>query len=297
MMARWLTLPKIAGKFRSALPGFVRFMKGANGTVTFLASLATILGVIALVANVPQFSQYFSKTFRADHYWEQQLNALNVQVNIGTFEDVLGKPTLTNSLTHDPNYVEQIFVTDRFYVTAIVDAISKVQAYSITTRSADFKPYIQRSNVTLGQSVFAANGDDPDLTGGVIDHANFMYEELYYRGNTGKELTYVYGAVQASPATNIKEDDIPRPFWRDITTIIKENCGRSHDSFYRRFPTQTSLSSSSFGDTKISHRDKAVISSVGFISPYPSFLCAIYDNEGWLPPFAPDNNQTQLLKP
>lgn len=289
-------MSKIASKLRSALPGFVRFVKGANGTVTFLASIVTILGVIAAVANVPQFSQYFNKTFRTDHYWEQQLNALAVQANISTFENTLGKPTLTNSLTTDPKYMEHIFVTDRFYVTAIVDSIDKVQAYSITTRRADFKPHIQHSNVTLGESVFAVNGDDPDLTGGVVDHANFMYEELYYRGSAGKELTYVYGAVQASPATNIKESDIPRPFWRDITKIIKENCSRSNDSFYRQFPTQTSLSSHSFGDTKIGHRDKAVISSVGFISPYPSFLCAIYNNEGWLPPFAPDNNQTQLLK-
>jgi len=275
-----------------------RYFNTLNRVFSFLASVVTVLGAVVILVNYHQIADAYGRTFRTNAYWEGVLNSLSVQQNLDIFNEKLGKSTFSNRVTD--GYVQHVFVQPAFYVTVLVNKDGKALTYSITTRKQGFTPYIKKSGVRLGVTTFAQlPAAAPRLTGGQDDSPYYYYEEMYGGGYKGNWLTHVYATSDAGlkGGFSLSYWPLATSSWRDYQAVATKACQEGDTSLEMLQPIDSPPDASTgYGQYLLDHREKVAITSVGFISPMPTFLCDILHDNKDLPVFAPDRDQTTLLE-
>lgn len=265
-------------------PALHFFMKAA----AFIASIVTIGAFLLALKDLPQVTTFYDKTFQTNRYWEKTLNQLSVEANLSYFISKLGDPVISNNF--GDNYREDIYINKLFYVTAFVQDSKKVEFYTITVRNKDFHPYIKDADIRLGVTPFAQIKGNPDMTGYFPGIHDFYYEEIYYRGNPGNYLTYVYATSNASPVA--KDVSMDGPAFRDIVTQINKKCHSANESD-KRFPIF--VDSQFAGKRLANNRFDNPVTTVGFITPHSAFFCDNFGSDNSMPIFTPMYNQVRLL--
>jgi len=108
--------------------------------------------------------------------FDKKLNALNIDVNIADFNNILGQPasqgqreiiTETMKIRRQARpkrveekfvFTEYFYVNEYFYVQAVTDETGKVVMYTITARDARYQPHINtifNRPVDLGKTVYS----------------------------------------------------------------------------------------------------------------------------------------------
>jgi hypothetical protein len=223
-------------------------------TPTLLLVPSVIGGIAALLVVASAVRARWRETLgrRADRY--ARLARLGTGAHLSFFVAVLGEPPAMRSSTVKPDYVEWIgsedpdfdpssqesqtrltsrrfevstFIDRDYYVQTISDHEETVLAFSVTTRSARFRPIYQAHrplgplerwrwrrqwgepyrplvNIKLGRTTFAdLDPRDPDQFAGPhfrisIGAHNHAYSEMTYMGNPGGYQSFVWTASDAA---------------------------------------------------------------------------------------------------
>jgi hypothetical protein len=138
----------------------------------------------------------------SDPELDQKLNSLDVNLDLGHFDRVLGKPAIATDkvikiasvvvkrharprqVIEEIKYREYFYIHEGFYVQVITDEAGKVGLYSITARGTDYRPNINTplaQPVRLGQSMYGDLQQTPIKIAGVLDPdaTNSFYYEVF----------------------------------------------------------------------------------------------------------------------
>ena len=188
------------------------------------AFMVVVSSMLTLIEGVGKVYEMYNATLGYNAELDKKLNSLNVEVDIGYFNSVLGAPAIKNTrkLRHtffsvegadsvqdllnpkkiekEVEYNEYFYISEYYYVQAVADENNKVGMYSITARSANYIPEIETDLgelVRLGQSVYGDLKDKPRKVAGLLGmnlkHFNYYEVILFDPGN------YRYAIFSSNP--------------------------------------------------------------------------------------------------
>jgi|GEM_PF-2052771 len=176
-----------------------------NPAVVWIVALAAVAVVVALffIGSGKSIPLLGKPAGEQDPELDLKLNSLDVNVDIGHFDGVLGKPALAadkvikivymevkkrharpKEVVEEIKYREYFYVHKGFFVQVIADEAGKVGMYSVTARGADYVPTLTTAidqPVRLGRSVYTDLQQTPIKIAGVLDpqRENSFYYEIY----------------------------------------------------------------------------------------------------------------------
>lgn len=134
------------------------------------------------------------------NYYLFPSNSSGGTVQITGDNNIIGNNNIQEIKEKKVEFTEYVFVNNYCYITAIVDSKSKVIAYSVTTRKADFNPEIKPYDglsIKLGKNRFSEIPEKYDKNEGNVGARTFYYKELYYFGNQGNYAYYIFAINDA----------------------------------------------------------------------------------------------------
>lgn len=194
--------------------------------VILLLSLFMIVvsSMLTLIEGGSKVYGMYKSTLGYNAELDKKLNSLNVEVDIGYFDSVLGLPAIKNrrTLTHtffsvegadsfqdlltpkeveeEVTYNEYFYISEFYYVQAVADENDKVGMYSITAREPDYVPEIETDLgeiIRLGKSVYGDLQRKPTKVAGLLGmnlkHFNYYEVILFDPGN------YRYAIFSSNP--------------------------------------------------------------------------------------------------
>lgn len=184
--------------------------------------VVVVSSLISLIEGGGRIYEMYKATIGHNAELDKKLNSLNVEVDIGYFDGVLGPPAIKNvrSITHkyysfkslmdDPHnstkieknisYKEYFYINDLYFVQAVTDEEGKVGMYSITARASKYIPEIKTDLgelVLLGKSTYGNLENKPKKVAGLLGmnlkHFNYYEVFLFDPGN------YRYAIYSSNP--------------------------------------------------------------------------------------------------
>ena len=184
-----------------------------------LATWELFVAVVAAMGSVEILSRLISGAWRHGpgrrRFAEARINRLANNYQHSRFVDVLGEPAIRETLPADADdspddqstapgvtYRRSHFVDPLFFVTAIADRSDSVVSWSVTTRSARFRPRIggpfPGRVVRLNSTPYSRFGTPSDHRI-YIGARRFSYSETHWFGNPGEYQWYVLAHNDAGP--------------------------------------------------------------------------------------------------
>lgn len=183
--------------------------------------LVVVSSLVALIEGGGKIYSMYQATIGHNAELDKQLNSLNVEVDLGYFNGVLGAPAIKNTrvitrtsylidsvediespeeVKENFTYKEYFWIDENYYVQAVADDNDKVGMYSITVRSNDYIPEISSDLgeiVYLGKSTYGEMRDKPIKVAGLLGmnlkHFNYYEVFLFDPGN------YRYAVYSSNP--------------------------------------------------------------------------------------------------
>ena len=118
----------------------INWLKKHPAVLLISVFLVVFSSIVTLVDGMQRLAVFYKLTLGHDAELDRQLNKLSVEVDIGYFENILGKPSIINKRevkvsyfslkknkgkTVIEKYKEYFFVDKRFYVQAVTDMNGK----------------------------------------------------------------------------------------------------------------------------------------------------------------------------
>jgi hypothetical protein len=171
--------------------------------LAILGGLVTVYGGIrAVSAGVSYIGGLYGRTPRERRReGGRRLGRLGVRMRADAFTTILGDPVIERS---EGAHTVRVYIDRNYYVVAAADASSSVVAYSVTTRSRDFRPSLKTEgwpsvDARLGETRFA-EVLPPDAVHVFAGARRFEYWEFHYLGNPGGYRHFVLALNDAGHA-------------------------------------------------------------------------------------------------
>ncbi|NOI82179.1 hypothetical protein F0237_16045 [Vibrio tubiashii] len=193
-----------------------------NPVILVLSVIVVVMSsVVTLFDGATKLYGIYQTTIGHNSELDKKLNSLNVEVDIGYFNSILGMPAIKNQRRinqvyysfesienmDDPKQVEEehlyneyFYINEDYYVQVVTDEKDKVGMYSITARSANYIPEIKTDRgetIYLGKSTYTELKRKPQKVAGLLGmnlkHFNYYEVYLFDPGN------YRYAVYSSSP--------------------------------------------------------------------------------------------------
>jgi hypothetical protein len=189
----------------------IEWMKKHPVILVFSLFIVIVSSFVTLVESGGKMYEMYKATIGHNAELDKKLNSLNVEVNIGYFDSVLGFPAIKNTrklkqkyysfesiedlenpkeVEESFTYKEYFYISESYYVQAVTDEKDKVGMYSITSRSENYIPEIKSDLgelVRLGKSTYGDMKKKPRKVAGLLGmnlkHFNYYEVFLFDPGN------------------------------------------------------------------------------------------------------------------
>lgn len=185
----------------------IDWMKKHPAILVLSIFMVVVSSMLTLIEGGSKVYGMYKSTLGYNAELDKRLNSLNVEVDIGYFDSVLGAPAIKNrrTLTHtfysieganssqdllnskeveeEITYNEYFYISEFYYVQAVTDENDKVGMYSITARGPDYVAEIETdlgAVVRLGKSVYGDLKMKPTKVAGLLgmNLKHFNYYEV-----------------------------------------------------------------------------------------------------------------------
>ncbi|MBF1802738.1 ETEC_3214 domain-containing protein [Alloalcanivorax profundimaris] len=200
----------------------IEWMK-KHPVILVLSLIVVVLSsFITVIEGGAKIHDMYKSTIGHNAEIDKKLNSLNVEVDIGYFDGILGPPAIKNKrnltrkyysieslmdesknpkeLEEKISYNEYFYVDELYFVQAVTDEDNKVGMYSITSRSSTYIPEIKTDLgdiIFLGKSTYNETKKKPRKVAGLLGmnlkHFNYYEVFLFDPGN------YRYAIYSSNP--------------------------------------------------------------------------------------------------
>lgn len=189
----------------------IEWLKNHPVVLVISVFLVVVSSLVTLVEGGGKVFSMYKATIGHNAEIDKKLNSLNVEVDIGYFNSVLGAPAIKNSrsitktfysfksfedikspkeVEETLTYKEYFYINEYYYVQAVTDENNKVGLYSITARSEKYIPEIKSDlgeTVYLGKSTYGEMKEKPRKVAGLLGmnlkHFNYYEVIIFDPGN------------------------------------------------------------------------------------------------------------------
>lgn len=184
----------------------IEWMKKHPVILVLSLIVVVVSSLITVIEGGAKIYDMYKSTIGHNAELDKKLNSLNVEVDIGYFDGVLGPPAIKNkrnithkyysikSLMNNPKnpkeieeevfYNEYFYIDELYFVQAVTDEDNKVGMYSITSRSSKYIPEIKtdlEDIILLGKSTYKEAKKKPRKVAGLLgmNLKHFNYYEIF----------------------------------------------------------------------------------------------------------------------
>ena len=186
----------------------IEWLKKHPAVLVISLLIIIISSLVSLVEGSGKIYGMYKATIGYNSELDKKLNSLNVEVDIGYFDSLLGYPAIKNTrkikyvhylmkdinnpkeIEEEVTYKEYFYINENYYVQAVTDESNKVGMYSITARSTKYIPEIKSDLgelIRLGKSEYGDLKNEPRKVAGLlgmnIKHFNYYEVFLFDPGN------------------------------------------------------------------------------------------------------------------